>query len=297
MRKAMRKTSWIVRWLRFSFAVLNIASPRLGARRAYRLWFSSPRFPEPAREQRWREQGQMDYLEHEYGSIAVYRWGQGPAVLLVHGWSGRGTQMGAFAEPLGKLGFSAVAFDAPGHGRSAGDNTNALQVASVLAAVARHYGPVRAVIAHSFGTMATTLAIQQGLLVDRVVCISAPTSLSFLVERFCQSLGINQKTQELFKQMLEREFGADIWQRIASDRHVVDSNAAALIIHDRDDIDVPWQWSERLANAWPNSTLWLTESLGHRRILRNRAVLNAVSDFVAQGQLPAAAVAAEKKDG
>jgi pimeloyl-ACP methyl ester carboxylesterase len=286
-RQKRRTTHWIVRWLRFSFAVLNIVSPGWGARRAYRLWFTSPRYAEPARERRWREQAQASFIEHKYGPLAVYRWGKGPVVLLVHGWSGRGTQMGAFAEPLVKRGFSVVAFDAPGHGRSAGTQTNAFEVAAALAAVAEHSGPLSAVVAHSFGTMATTLAIQQGLSVNKVVCISAPTSLRYLIERFCQSLGISPKTRQCFEQMLEVEFGDDIWQRVESDRHVVDSGTTALIIHDKDDMDVPWQWSERLANAWPGGHFWLTHGLGHRRILRNRAVVSAVCDFIEKGQLPA----------
>jgi pimeloyl-ACP methyl ester carboxylesterase len=286
-RQKRRHTPWVLRWLRFSFSVLNSVSPRWGARRAYRLWFTSPRFAEPAREQRWREQAQMVFVEHDCGPLAVYRWGQGPAVLLVHGWSGRGTQLGAFAAPLVKRGFSVVAFDAPGHGRSPGTDTNVFEVATALAAVAEQSGPLHAIIAHSFGTMATTLAIHQGLSVDKAVCISAPTSLQYLIERFCQRLGISPKTQKFLTQMLEQEFGNDIWQRIESDRHVADSTIAALIIHDKDDVDVPWQWSERLANAWPNSHFWLTRGMGHRRILRNRAVITAVCEFIENGLLPA----------
>ena len=285
-RQKRRKTPWIVRWLRFGFAVLNVISPRWGARRAYRLWFTSPRYPEPARERRWREQAQVDFIDHEHGPLAVYRWGQGPAVLLVHGWSGRGTQMGAFAEPLVKRGYSVVAFDAPGHGRSAGSETNAFQVAAALASVAEQTGPLSAIIAHSFGTMATTLALHQGLSVEKVVCISAPTSLEFLVDRFCQTLDIKPKIETLLIQMLEKEFGKDIWQRIESDRHVVDCTTAALIIHDKNDVDVPWQWSERLAKAWPNSCFWLTKGLGHRRILRNRTVIRSVCEFIENGHLP-----------
>ena len=175
-RRVRRKTPWLVAWLKMSFAVLNRVSPRWGARLAYRLWFTSPRFAEPQREQRWRETAHTFYLEHERGPLAVYRWGQGPTVLLVHGWSGRGVQLGAFAQPLVQRGFSVVAFDAPGHGRSQGKQTNAFEVAAALAAVAEKTAPVHAIIAHSFGTMATTLAIHQGLLVDKVACISSPTA-------------------------------------------------------------------------------------------------------------------------
>ncbi|MCG6969177.1 MAG: alpha/beta hydrolase [Gammaproteobacteria bacterium] len=281
-----RKTPCLVTWLKWCFAVLNRVSPRWGARLAYRLWFTSPRFDEPERERRWREKAHSFFLPHEHGPLAVYQWGQGPAVVLVHGWSGRGAQLGAFAQPLVQRGFSVVAFDAPGHGQSQGKQTNVFEVAAALAAVAEKTGPVCAIIAHSFGTMATTLAIQQGLQLDKIVCISAPTSGLFLVESFCETFALSQTTMTLFKHRLEKEFGTDLWQRIASDQQVTNSRIPALIIHDKDDRDVPWQWSEHLAKAWPSSHLWLTHGLGHRRILRNPAVVDAVSEFIVSGQLP-----------
>lgn len=293
-RPLRHKAPAMLRALRTSFIVLNKVSPSLGARLAYRLWFRSPRFAEPAREQRWRQQANSFFLEHETGPLAVYQWGQGPAVLLMHGWSGRGTQLGAFAQPLVKRGFSVIAFDAPGHGRSRGKQTNVFEIASALQAVARQCGEVKAIIAHSFGAMVTTLTLHQGLHVDKVVCISSPTSPLFLVDSFGHTFALSQKTMALFKQKLEKEFGTDLWQRIASDEQVTDSRTPVLIIHDKDDADVPYQWSERLAQAWPGSLLWLTQGLGHRRILRNPTVVEAVSEFIASDKLPAEAISQEK---
>lgn len=289
-RPNRRKNPWTIRWLRWGFVLLNVVAPKWGARRAYRLWFTSPRFPEPPREQRWREAAHIEYLDHTYGPLAVYRWGQGPVVLLVHGWSGRGTQMGAFAAPLVARGFSVVAFDMPGHGRSAGKATDIFKAAAALAAVAQHVGSITAIVAHSFGTMVSTLAINDGLSVDKAVCLSAPTSLLCLVERFCHALGLKAKTEAMLKRMLVQEFGENVWQRTASDKQVADSGVVALIIHDKDDVDVPWSWSEQLSKSWPNSHLWLTHGLGHRRILRNREVLAAVSDFIARDKLPEDAI-------
>jgi len=285
-----RKIPWILRWLRLSYAVLDIVSRRLGARCAYRLWSASPRFEEPTREQRWRQSAQTYFVDHEAGPLAVYRWGEGPAILLVHGWSGRGTQLGAFAAPLVKLGFSVVAFDAPGHGRSPGTQSNVFQVADALAAVAKTVGPVKAVIAHSLGTMATTLAMKQGLPVEKVVCLSAPTSELYLVNWFCRGLSMNHKTEALLKSMLEKNFGEDVWQRAASDCNVADSDVPALIIHDKDDPAVPWQRSEVLAKAWPHSHFWLTQGMGHVRILRSPDVVQSVCAYIVEDRLPAEAV-------
>jgi pimeloyl-ACP methyl ester carboxylesterase len=54
----------------------------------------------------------------------------------------------------------------------------------------------------------------------------------------------------------------------------------ALIIHDRDDRDVPWQEGEAVARAWPHARFLRTEGLGHRRILRDPEVIDRVLRFL-----------------
>ena len=44
-------------------------------------------------------------------------------VLLVHGWSGRSTQLFAFADKLLENGFMVISFDGPAHGKSTGRTT------------------------------------------------------------------------------------------------------------------------------------------------------------------------------
>ena len=52
--------------------------------------------------------------------LSVLRWGEGPAVLLLHGWAGRPTQFAHLIEQLVGAGYSVYALDAPAHGRSPG---------------------------------------------------------------------------------------------------------------------------------------------------------------------------------
>ena len=90
----------------------------------------------------------------------------------------------------------------------------------------------------------------------------------------------NAKTTQYFMQFFAKEFGEDIWSRISAEENARGLSAPALIIHDRDDRDVPWQSSERLAQAWPGAELLYTQGLGHRRILRDPALLQRVVDFI-----------------
>ena len=145
--------------LRFS----TLVSTELTGRWLNRLWFRSQRYPEPAREQEWLASAQRLEFVHRGRPLAVYSWGEGPTVLLVHGWHGRGTQLGAFAAPLVSAGYRVVAFDAPAHGRTPGHATDLPEVSGTLLAVANAFPPLHGVTAHSFGTVRTLVAIRTGL--------------------------------------------------------------------------------------------------------------------------------------
>ena len=98
--KASARIPVALRLLKLAMRGLSTVSPRLAGHWVYHLWFTTHRFAEPGRESRWREQAQQFNLPHKYGPLAMYSWGEGPPVLLVHGWNGRGTQMGGLAVSL-----------------------------------------------------------------------------------------------------------------------------------------------------------------------------------------------------
>jgi len=269
--------------LRSALRLLAIPAPRLAGRWLYQLWFATHRFAEPGRERRWRQQANQLTLGGEHDSLTLYRWGEGPRVLLLHGWNGRGTQMGAFAAPLAQAGYQAVALDAPGHGLSYGNSSTIFQIIDAVNRVATAVGPLSAVITHSFGAMVIARALRDGLQVDRVVCIAPPARLAFLIDSFCGTLRAPARARSDLVRRLELRFGLDIEAQIAADVNAAQLEMPALIIHDQDDRDVPWQQGERLAKAWPGARLMLTRGLGHTRILRNREVIQASVDFIAGG--------------
>jgi hypothetical protein len=53
-----------------------------------------------------------------------------------------------------------------------------------------------------------------------------------------------------------------------------------LVIHDRDDAEVPWQDGAMIAQAWPRATLSTTSGLGHRRIVRDAEVIREAVGFL-----------------
>jgi len=257
-------------------------SPDWAGKRLFNLWFISPKHPEPMREKRWRESAELISIPHQHGPIATYRWGTGnERIFLLHGWSGRGPQMGAFVQPLVDKGYQVITFDAPGHGRTPGKSSSIFKMAEALQAVVDEAGIPKAVIAHSFGSMLLAYALRAtDLQVDKAVCISSPTTMQYLVDRFCQTLHINETTRQSFIREIENSYGKTIWENMSADKNIQDINIPALIIHDRDDHDVPAYLGKQLSDAWQGSRYLETRGLGHRRILRNQDIVNTVVEFI-----------------
>ncbi len=272
----------ILRWLRFSFRIQSLISDRWAGRHLYKLWFTSPKHPEPRREQIWTKTAEFISIPHQYGPIATYKWGNSQnTVLLLHGWSGRGPQLGAFVEPLLEMGYQVVTFDAPGHGRTPGKTSSIFKMSDALQAVVNEVAPIKAVIAHSFGCMLLAYAMQhREFKTDKAICISSPTTPIFLIDRFCQVMQVNDRAKQHFMRYIEKAFNKQIWNDLSANENVRNLSVPALIIHDEDDRDVPHQLGKQLADAWPGAHLHLTQGLGHRRILQNNDVIQLVTQFI-----------------
>ena len=67
--------------------------------------------------------------------LSCWRWGDGPAVVLVHGWSSRGIELGEFVAPLVEAGFAVVTYDGPGHGLSGRRASSYFELTDALRAI------------------------------------------------------------------------------------------------------------------------------------------------------------------
>jgi len=281
-RPARRTPAPGLRMMRFLFRRGGRIAPGLMGRWACRLWFRTRRFPESAAGRRAAGKAMRETLPVDGLPVAIYRWGAGPVVLFVHGWSGRGSQAAAFVEPLLHAGFQVLAVDAPGHGDTPGDSTNILECVAVLQAIEQAYGPLHGAITHSFGGMVLAFAMNDGMRVQRVVCLSAPASVEFLLDGFAQTLDMPPAVVENLRQRLERRFEGGFRERMSMLNNVRSLKVPALVIHDADDTSVPWQQGEMVAATWPGARFMKTRGLGHGRILRDRKIVEAAAAFISQ---------------
>ncbi len=267
-------------------------SHELGTTLAERLFTTPRRYLRPAREGDFLATARPFSLDvtlrsprwhHAKRTIAAWRWGFGPAVLLVHGWEGRGTQLGAFIEPLVQAGLSVIAFDAPGHGDSSEHQLYLTDLADCVAEVAAEAGPLHAIIAHSFGAAAVLLAHSRaGLDVPRTIFVAPNAIVDDAIQQFARTLGLDTADRALLEHRLVAQTGVP-FSCLAIDRLTAGRDSALLVLHDDADREVPLSQGERLVAAWPNAQLVITHDLGHRRILRDAQVIAAAVTFAREG--------------
>jgi pimeloyl-ACP methyl ester carboxylesterase len=302
--------SWLQAISHITFGALERLAPDLGARLALRMWLTPPHARRPAQQptlppgDRFVVPLTGDAVGDRHGtdrparagvgragvgraSVVAETWGTGPVVYLLHGWGGNRSHLAALVAPLVDAGMQVVALDAPGHGQSGpghhgGRRTTLTEIADALTAVAAITGPAHAVISHSGGCAATGLAVLEGLTANRLVFVAPMAHPVGMLGVYAHVLGLGPRTERRLRQRLEwaaertlAEF--DLPARAAA----ADKLPPLLVIHDRDDREVPYAHGAALASAWPAAQLETTTGLGHRRLLADAAVVATVVSYLA----------------
>jgi pimeloyl-ACP methyl ester carboxylesterase len=265
--------------------VLSRVSPEGAAAVAERMFLTPRRRERPAAEIALLERARRTTLPTRYGTLAAWEWGDtpsgAPTVLLVHGWEGRGAQLGALVPLLTSMDFRVVTFDAPGHGDSPGSRSSFFHFADAVQHAARAFGPLHAIVSHSMGGAVTVWASRDEALARRLVLIAPPIDLRDFTRAFSKTLGLPEEVRGRVHRRLGTRFGVPI-EDARAERIAATLHGPLLVVHDQDDREVPIACGEAIARAWPGSELLRTRGLGHQRILRDPNTLQAVVRFVAQ---------------
>jgi pimeloyl-ACP methyl ester carboxylesterase len=276
------RASWVSRLI----YQLGEALPGVAAPLAEAVWTRPRRYEQPQRERALIGDATPLRLGIGLGSMAGWSWGEGPTVLLVHGWEGRGAQLGSFVGPLLASGYRVVTYDAPAHGQSAGRRASLFTFADAIQAAIRQVGPVHAIVSHSMGGAATLLAAQGGLDVDRLVLVS-PANADEAPGRFLRYLGLGPAVLARFRSRIAGRHGVGM-RAVAGPELARSVDTPSLVVHDHADRYVPWADGAEIAEALPYSTLYTTNGLGHHRILRDDDVIDEVVRFLQSDRSSAA---------
>lgn len=280
--------SGVVRAARMTFRVLGPHAPDLASRAAEELFLTPRRRSRPRREREILAGAVRTRARYQGASLPVWIWNPDATdtVVLVHGWEGRGAQLGAFVAPLVERGLRVVTFDAPGHGDAPLRRASVVEHArALLAVVDRLRGQLHAVIGHSVGGAAALLATRLGLRTKRLALVAPPTSPARFAAGFGKILGLDPSVQAGMLLRLERRYGISVVD-LDVRRDAAAFAGELLVVHDEDDRIVPWSDGASIAASATNARLISTTGLGHGRVLEAPSVVADVTTFAAEGARP-----------
>lgn len=268
----------IIPWL---FPKLERVFPWLANRVFVYIFFKPLKYKTPDTEKDALRTAERTHVTVRRKRIAVFSWGTGPAILMVHGWAGRGTQFRKFIAPLNAAGYKVVAFDGPAHGLSDGHSTEIMEFREAIEAVVHKAGGVMGIVSHSFGGSASLYAISKGLPVKTLVAISSPAIGDEVINAYRRVLNASPRVGEYFKRYVIKRSGKtfDEWTSLEFIKHVPD-DLNLLLVHDKNDQEVSIEHPLRLHESFPAAELFITEGLGHHRILKSDEVIKGVVKFL-----------------
>ncbi len=241
--------------MRAGFRALSAVTPDTAARLATQLWFRPPKPRIHPASAKFMKTGDRSTMLVQERPVAVWTWGSGPAVLLVHGWGGYGGQMQYFVEPLVRAGYQAIIFDAPAHGESGpsqlgGRRTTLFDFAYVIDAFGRRHGSLAGIVAHSGGSTAVAWALLTAdWKVGAASFIAPMASPSAYRTIFHRALGLSEDVERRFTDITSRQFGFR-WEdlEVPEMAHRM-KTPPVLVVHDRNDNET--SWAEGAAIAFP----------------------------------------------
>lgn len=216
--------------------------------------------------------------------VVIYQFGKNSKkILLVHGWSGRGTQLFKIADKLEKEGYSTISFDAPAHGKSPGKTTIMSEFIETIFEIDKQFGPFEAAVGHSLGGMSLLNAVKKGFKINNLVIIGSGDIVQDILDDFVAKLELKTSISSKLREHFEKKYGQemDSYSGFKSAKEIA---IPVLVIHDKNDPEVAVTAGVNIYNHLKNGTLYLTEGLGHRKVLGNPVVIEKVVEFIKENE-------------
>lgn len=225
-------------------------------------------------------------IDFEGLAIVGYGWTptapNGKKVMILHGFSSYAYKFEHYVPLLLQMGYEVLAFDAPGHGDSEGKIVNALVYKRFICQVNEVENGIDAFIAHSFGGLALSLAMQD--LPDaankKMVLIAPATETTSALNGFYKMLQVKPDLQAAIEAYIISIAGKPIsYFSVTHSLKIIDT--PCLWIHDKNDSICPFSDTlQAQRSAKPQQEFFITEGLGHNKVYRDQGVMKKISTFL-----------------
>jgi pimeloyl-ACP methyl ester carboxylesterase len=264
--------------VRLGFACLGAIAPTSAERLASYLFGKPKRVGISSKAEATMAAGHRFNLRVRDMTLAAWSWGNGPTILLHHGWGGRASQMYCFVSPLVEAGFSVVAYDAPAHGDSPGTVSSLPEMARVLRAAAFRLNGIYGIVGHSFGSAVSLFAIRHGLRVERAVLLAPPSDMNHFIDHFSRTVGLSPTVRSGMERSWTERYRFS-WDDMDVKGWASGENPPLLVFHDRKDSRVPWVQGEEVVREWGNARLVTLAGVGHSGIREEGQVIQETRSF------------------
>lgn len=269
-------------YIQTKFKLLSIFSKRKTAEKALEV-FGTPSMKSVRKTPVKNAETIHFYLDNK--RVNGYRWNspQPKKALILHGFGSAAHKFEDYAHLLAAKGYEVLAFDAPAHGESDGTTTNAIEYCDMIKKVIEAFGPVQSFLAHSFGGISLSLALEEIPHDEntKVVFIAPATETTSAVDGAFSMLKLkNPAVREEFEKIVVEVSGKKTeWFSMRRAMHNI--KASILWIHDEEDDTTPWADALKVQeDNHPNIKFVLTKGLGHRRIYHDADVKNLLANFL-----------------
>ena len=287
MSKKKQKQSQVIeipKPILYTAKFLQAISSSLTTKFAAKLFTTPIRHKLPKRELHMERESVQKSIEVSeiQKEIVLYEYGKSnKKVLLVHGWSGRGTQLVKIADELLKMGYMTISFDAPAHGKSKGNSSIMIEFIASILEIEKQYGPFEFAIGHSLGGMSVLNAIKQNLQVKKAVIIGSGDIIQDIIDDFICKLQLKPEYGIKLRNHFEAKFGGKM-DDYSAYKAAEKTEIPVLVIHDKDDDDVSVKAAYHIQKHLKQSEIMITEGLGHRKILGDEAVIQKITAFLSK---------------
>ncbi|TWI00663.1 pimeloyl-ACP methyl ester carboxylesterase [Flavobacterium tiangeerense] len=257
-------------------------SPKLVTLFAAKLFTTPTKYKVPKRELTMESKSLKSSLHIPAinKEIVLYEYGKSDRkILLVHGWSGRGTQLFKIADALLQKNYKTISFDAPAHGKSNGSSGVMTDFIASILEIDKIHGPFDGIVGHSLGGMSVLNAIKNGIKVNKGIIIGSGDVVSDIINDFIAKLKLDPKIGLSLRAHFEEKYKDDMNNYSAS-HAAKEVHIPVLVIHDEDDPEVPVSAAHNIHNHLKKGELLITNGLGHRKILGNSKVIEVTIAFL-----------------
>ncbi len=209
------------------------------------------------------------------GMVKAYSTGKGPTVVFVHGWGGGAHQFFPLMRGLAQCGFSALAFDHLGHGRSETRPTTLHQSVAttneILEITKKSGEGIVAVVGHSTGCIALAAARPALVRNSAFFLISPVFNYKLYFLKRLVKLNLHADLVKQYANRFAQEY-ANEYRKLELARNLDKYGDVTVIAHDESDTESTVVDSIKFCTKYPLTKLLVTKNTDHSRIINSESV-------------------------